>query len=445
MSGRDPVSQSAEGARADSPRLEEYLEAEIGGGTPRAEGPAPYLERGTPEFSRAAAALVAAGFATFAVLYCVQPMMPLLSAAFGVTAAESSLVLSASTATLALGLLFTGPLSDAVGRKPIMVAALVGASLCTLGSAAMPSWRGMLGVRALIGLCLSGVVAVALTYLSEEIHPRVLGWSMGLYIAGTAIGGMGGRLIAGVLVDFIAWRAALAAMGALSLAAAAAFWAFAPPSRHFHPTPLRPATLIQGLALHLRDPGLPWLFLEGFLLMGAFVTVFNYIAYRLLGPPYGMSQAGVGLLSAVYLAGIYSSARVGALADQLGRRRVFWAVIAVMLAGLGITLLEPLWAILLGMLVFTFGFFGAHSVASSWVGRRAQRAKGQASSLYLLSYYLGSSIAGTAGGLFWHRAGWSGVVLFVGLLLAAALAVAVRLMRVPRIEAAASDRAPRRG
>ncbi len=257
---------------------------------------------------------------------------------------------------------------------------------------------------------------------------------MGLYIAGTAVGGMGGRLIAGVLVDFVSWRAALLAMGALSLAAAAAFWALAPPSRHFRPAPLRLSSLAEGLALHLKDPGLPWLFLEGFLLMGSFVAVFNYIAYRLLGAPYHLSQAGVGLISAVYLSGIYSSARVGALADQLGRRRVFWAVIAAMLAGLCVTLLTPLWAVLFGMLVFAFGFFGAHSVASSWVGRRAQRAKGQASSLYLLSYYLGSSIAGTAGGLFWHRAGWNGLGLFVGLLLTAALAVALRLIRVPRVQ-----------
>ncbi|MQT71998.1 MFS transporter, partial [Pseudomonas sp. FSL R10-0071] len=111
------------------------------------------------------------------------------------------------------------------------------------------------------------------------------------------------------------------------------------------------------------------------------VTLFNYIGYRLLADPYNMNQAVVGLLSVVYLSGIYSSAQIGALADKLGRRKVLWAVIVLMLAGIALTLFEPIALVIIGMLLFTFGFFGAHSVASSWIGRRATKAKGQASSL----------------------------------------------------------------
>ena len=259
---------------------------------------------------------------------------------------------------------------------------------------------------------------------------------MGLYIGGNAIGGMRGRLIVGVLVDFVSWRTALEILGALGLTAAFLFWRLAPPSRYFQPTPLRLATLREGFLLHLRDAGLPWLFLEGFLLMGGFVTLFNYISYRLLAEPYHLSQTIVGSVSAVYLTGIYSSARVGALADKLGRRRVMWAITTVMLVGVLITLASPLWAILVGMLIFTFGFFGAHSVASSWIGRRARRARGQASSLYLLAYYLGSSVAGTLGGFFWHAAGWTGVALFIAGLLLIAVLVALKLIRLPPLPAA---------
>lgn len=165
--------------------------------------------------------------------------------------------------------------------------------------------------------------------------------------------------------------------------------------------------------------------------MGAFVTLFNYIGYRLLAEPYQLSQAWVGMLSVVYLSGIYSSAKIGALADQLGRRRVLWGTIVLMLAGIALTLLTPLSLVLIGMLLFTFGFFGAHSVASSWIGRRATKAKGQASSLYLFSYYAGSSIAGTAGGVFWHLAGWNGIGLFIGALLIGALLIAMKLAKLP--------------
>ncbi len=398
----------------------------------RHDSPQPaYIEKGTRLFRRTNWALFAGGFATIALLYCEQPMLPEYSAAIALSAAQSSLALSISTVTLAVGLLFTGPLSDAVGRKPVMVAALLAAALCTLLAPLMPSWETLLLMRALVGLALSGLVAVAMSYLSEEIHPPHLGLAMGLYISGNALGGMSGRLLSGVLVDFVSWQAAVASLGLLGLGAALLFWRLLPDSRHFRPTPLSLANLAEGLRLHFSDRGLPWLFLEAFLLMGGFVTLFNYIGYRLLEAPYGMSQAFVGLLSVVYLSGTYSSTQAGVLADRLGRHRVFWPAILLMLAGALLTLAGPLLLVLGGMLLFAFGFFAAHSLASSWVGRRALRARGQASSLYLFSYYLGSSVAGTAGGFFWAHAGWNGVAGFIAALLGVALLVALHLSRLP--------------
>lgn len=390
-----------------------------------------YIEKDTPLFMRTVLALFAGGFATFALLYCVQPMMPVLSREFSINAAQSSLILSVSTATLAIGLLITGPISDRLGRKPVMVLALFCAAICTLASALMPSWEGVLITRALVGLSLSGLAAVAMTYLSEEIHPSHIGLAMGLYIAGNAIGGMSGRVITGVLIDYVSWHVALMVVGGLALIAAAVFWRILPESRNFRPRSLQPRSLLEGFVMQFRDAGLPWLFLEAFLLMGSFVTLFNYIGYRLLAEPYSLSQAVVGLFSVVYLSGIYSSAKIGALADRLGRRQVLWAVIVLMLAGVILTLFEPLALVIIGVLMFTFGFFGAHSVASSWIGRRALKAKGQAASLYLFSYYAGSSVAGTAGGVCWHYGGWNGIVLFIAILLLIALAIALRLAKLP--------------
>lgn len=390
-----------------------------------------WIEKGTPAFMKTVLALFSGGFATFALLYCVQPMMPLLSNEFSINAAQSSLVLSVSTAMLAFGLLITGPISDRIGRKPVMVFALVCAALSTLASAVMPSWELVLATRALVGLSLSGLAAVAMTYLSEEIHPQHIGLAMGLYIGGNAIGGMSGRLITGVLIDFVSWHTAMLTIGGLALVAALVFWKVLPESRNFRAQTMNPRSLLDGFVMHFKDAGLPWLFLEAFLLMGAFVTLFNYIGYRLLAEPYHMEQAFVGLLSVVYLSGIYSSAKIGSLADKIGRRKVLWSTIALMIGGLALTMFTPLPLVIIGMLVFTFGFFGAHSVASSWIGRRATKAKGQASSLYLFSYYAGGSIAGTAGGVFWHLAGWNGIGLFIGGLLAVALMVALKLSKLP--------------
>lgn len=389
--------------------------------------PGQFIKRGTPQFMRVTLALFSAGLATFALLYCVQPILPVLSHEFGISPASSSISLSISTAMLAIGLLFTGPLSDAIGRKNVMVTALLLASCCTLLSTMMSSWHGILVMRALVGLSLSGVAAVGMTYLSEEIHPSFVAFSMGLYISGNSIGGMSGRLLSGVFTDFFTWRVAVAVIGCFALASALMFWKILPPSRHFRPSSLRPKTLLINFRLHWRDRGLPLLFLEGFLLMGSFVTLFNYIGYRLMQSPWMLSQAVVGLLSVAYLTGTWSSPKAGAMTSKYGRGPVMIAFTAMMLLGLLLTLFSSLWAIFTGMLLFTAGFFAAHSVASSWIGPRAKRARGQASSLYLFSYYLGSSVAGTLGGVFWHSYGWNGVGGFIAAMLVLAVWVGTRL------------------
>ncbi|AUX72668.1 MFS transporter [Erwinia pyrifoliae] len=386
-----------------------------------------YIKRGTPQFMRVTMALFSAGLATFALLYCVQPVLPVLSHEFGVSPAASSISLSIATGLMAPGLLVTGPLSDAIGRKSVMVTALLLAAVCTLLAATMTSWHGILLMRALTGLALSGVAAVGMTYLSEEMHPGVVAFSMGLYISGNSIGGMSGRLISGVITDFSSWRIALMVIGCLSLAAALMFWKILPASRHFRPTSLKPRNLLLNFRLHWRDSGLPLLFAEGFLLMGAFVTLFNYIGYRLLSAPFSLNQAVVGLLSVVYLTGSWSSPKAGVMTAKYGRAPVLLFSTAIMLTGLLMTLAGNIWLILLGMMLFAAGFFAAHSVASGWIGARARRARGQASSLYLFFYYLGSSVAGTLGGVFWHHFGWYGITGFTAVMLLLALMVGSRL------------------
>ena len=388
-----------------------------------------HIERGTMAFWRVTLALFSAGFATFALLYSLQPILPVLSRDFGISPANSSLALSCSTAMLAVGLLVSGPLSDAIGRKKVMVTALLLASACTLLAAQMQSWHGILVMRMLLGLSLSGVAAVAMTYLAEEIRPDQVAFAMGLYISGNSIGGMSGRLICGVMTDFFGWRLAMMVIGCSALAAALMFWKILPESRHFRPMSLRPRSLLISFRLHWRDAGLPWLFLEGFLLMGAFVTFFNYIGYRLLQSPWHLSQAVVGLLSVVYLSGTWSSPKAGMMTSRFGRGPVMVGFTVLMLAGLLLTLGTSLWLIVPGMLLFAAGFFAAHSVASSWIGPRARRGKGQAAALYLFCYYVGSSLSGTLGGLFLHEYGWNGVGGFIALLLVLAIAVGGFLQR----------------
>lgn len=393
------------------------------------ETAAPFITRGTPAFRRTNLAMFAAGFATFALMYCVQPLLPVFARHFGVSPINASLALSLTTFTLALSLLVASALSENLGRKPIMVVSILATAVLTMASAFAPRWGVFLVLRALTGLVLSGLPAVAMAYLAEEMDTKSVGLAMGLYVGGSGFGGMSGRLLTGVLADALGWRAAIFVIGAVGLASGVLFLASLPPSRQFHRRPLAIGALFGTYLAHLRDPGLRLLFAEAFLIMGAFVTVYNYITFRLLAPPFALSQTSVGLIFAVYLVGIVSSAWMGALSGRLGRPRILPAAVAIELLGTLVTLSGILWLVVLGIALVTFGFFASHSIASSWVGARARAARAQAAALYLFLYYLGSSIVGSVGGLFWAHAGWPGVVAMIVVLLAIALAIASALRK----------------
>ena len=382
-----------------------------------------HIEYGSKSFTAILWSLFFAGFASFSSLYCIQPMMPIFAKFFHISPTHSSFPLSFSTVALAIGLLFTGFISDRFGRKPIMVCSLFLTSLLLLVSASLPIWEIFLVTRICIGLAVSGVVAVTMTYIGEEIAQKDIGLAMGLYISGTAIGGMGGRLITGVLVDFISWQSAMYIMGALNLLLACLFYILLPKSKHFKPFPFRFSRFTAAFETNLKDSKLRILFILGFVLMGCFVTIFNYISYHLLGAPFHLSQTWIGLISVAYLVGIYSSPRAAKWGLKYGRDKVLSLSLLSMMIGLCITFIPSLWATALGLLIFTFSFFAGHSTASSWVSVQAVQYRAVASSLYLFSYYVGSSLLGSSGGLLWENFGWNGIVvsistvLFIGALL----------------------------
>lgn len=392
-----------------------------------------FLVRGSPAYRRASLALFAAGFATFSSIYSVQPLMPEFSREFGVSAAVSSLSLSATTGILAFVLFLAGLMSGALNRKWTMALSLLGIGLFSLIVAVAPGWPALLTARALQGVVLGGVPALALAYLSEEIQPSALGSATGLYIAGTAIGGMSGRVITGLLAEAFDWRVAIAVLGVVSFAAAGIFVWLLPRSRNFVPRHgLTMREHIEPIVAHLRHPALPWVFLYGFLLMGAFVSIYNYVAYRLTGPPFSLGQGAIGSVFAVYIVGVFTSVLAGRVADRMGRPPVLVFAIVLMAVGLAIMWPDSLVLIIIGIGLVTIGFFAGHSTASGWVGWLARHGKGHAAGLYLLGYYLGSSVLGTVGGVFWNSYGWPGVVVMVAAILLVGLCLTLYLMHWQR-------------
>ena len=346
----------------------------------------------------------------FANVYVTQPLLPTLAQEFGVTALESSWTFTVTTLTLGLSLIFYGALSDALGRRGIMILTLTGVVGCGIGLSLVQDYHGLLVLRALQGLMLGGLPAIAIAYMNDEYAPRALALAVGLYIGGNTLGGIGGRLIGGFVGDWLGWHSAFIAMAAVSTLCLITFVLLLPKSEHFEPRPLRPGSMARAIAAHLKNPSLFIAYLIGGLNFFIFINQYSYITFVLADEPYNLPASLLGMLFLTYLTGTFGSAISGKVADYLPQPRAMSLGILILILGSLVTLSESIWLIVLGFFMNSFGFFFCHSTASSWVSRNATHAKASASSLYLVFYYVGASTGGFYLQPFWSEWRWPGVI-----------------------------------
>lgn len=382
------------------------------------------IAAGTPELSRLRLAMLAAGVAAFALLYATQALLPDVGRAYGVGATAASLTVSVTTGVLALAVVPMSALAERLGRTRVMTAALAVATVTVVLGATAPTLWLMLLLRAADGLALAGVVAVAMGHIGDEVEPAASGAAIGVYVSGTSVGGLVGRLVPAGVSEFASWRWSMAAIAIVGAVGTLCFARLCDHSRRGVARPAAPGAV----RAHLRDPGIVRLCLLAVLLMGGFVGTYNYLTYRLSDGPFDLSPSVVGLVFLAYLAGTITSTLAARLAARVGRRPVILGSIAVALAGLLLTLPDVLGLLLVGLVIFTAGFFGAHAVASGWTSARAETNKSHAAALYLMAYYLGSGVGGTAIGLAWTGGRWPATVAAVAgcYVLAAVVALGAR-------------------
>ncbi len=391
---------------------------------------------GTAGYRRVMVAMSAAGMATFVLLYDVQALLPELVTAFDVSPSHATLTLSLTTAALAVALLVAGPLSEVVGRTRLIHLSLWSSTAVAVGCALAPTWGSLVALRMLQGVTLAGLPAVATAYLREELHPSAHGRAFGLYIGGTALGGMAGRLVTAPVADIASWRWGLASAAGFALVSAALVAVLLPASRHFVSRPTDARTVVAMAGAALGDRALVALYVLGACAVGSLVAVLNALGFRLSAAPYDLSVGTISLVFLVYALGSVSSAVSGRVADRIGRRATIPAGCAVALAGVALTLSSALPFVVLGVAALTVGFFCVHGLASGWVTARAHLAgvsTGQAAAFYLFSYYVGSSVFGNLGSAAWSRAGWPGVVALATILLLTASAMVGVLRRTPAL------------
>ena len=224
-------------------------------------------------------------------------------------------------------------LADRIGRVRAMMWGISAATVLGLLVPLAPSFPVLLGLRMLEGMALGGIPAIAIAYLNEEVNKAHAALAAGSYVAGTTLGGLAGRLVAGPAGELWGWRAAALAVSVLATAAAVLFLVLVPRAQGFTAAAaggFRGA--LRTLAGHARNPRLLALYVQAFLLMGGFVAVYNYLGFRLSGEPFSLPATAISLIFLAYLSGTVSARWAAGLTSRFGRRNVLIAGTALMAA-----------------------------------------------------------------------------------------------------------------
>ncbi len=352
----------------------------------------------------------ALNFATVAVyadLYITQPILPLLSKEFHIAPATAGLTISVVVLMIAAVSSAYGSLSDAVGRKPVMVGSCLLLAIPTLLCAIASSFHMLLLFRALQGFLMPGVTAVAVAYIGDSFSEADLGPKVGGWIAASVVGGLTGRVVSGLLAAATGWRASFLFFGFTTLLGAAAIARGLPAGKG--PAGLRLGSAYRGMFAHFRNRRLIGAFLIGGGVFFAFIGVFTYLPYYLTGPPFRLSTALVSSVYLVYIAGVVTSLVSGALSGRVGRRAVMAAGLSIAAAGILGTLVHSLPGIVVSLVVLCVGMFAVQSTAPAFVNANAAGGKGAAGALYVTFYYVGASVGSFLPGYAWQAWGWPGV------------------------------------
>ena len=366
----------------------------------------------------AVVAVTLAGIGCFYNLYATQPLLPLFEELFHASKAAVGRTVSAATLGVALSAPFCGWLAERVGRRRVIVWAIYLLAVPTIGTATANGLHQLVVWRFFQGLVMPGIFGVTIAYITEEWPRHQVARVMSIYVSGTVLGGFLGRFFTGVaathaLVPFVqpSWRVGFVCIGALDLVFGVVLWRWLPPD-----TPLAPSVASNGPGFlhHLRNPQLLATYAVGFNVLFTLVATFTYVTFYMAAPPFLLSPAELSALFMVYLVGLIITPLGGVWISHVGSRTALVGSVAGGIAGVLLTLVPHLWAVLVGLTLCSSGVFVCQSAASSYIQREA-RSGGRASAagLYVMFYYLGGSVAGVVPGMLWRYGQWKACVALI--------------------------------
>lgn len=370
------------------------------------------------------------GVFAFIQVYSVQSILPQLQHDLNATVVQIGSAVGMTVLAVAITSPFIGMLSDALGRKRLIVASVTMLAIPTALMTQVQSVEGLLVLRFLQGLAVPGVSVVAIGYIGEEFRGSAMVRVISAYVAGSVMGGFLGRFLMGHLAEFMAWRTAFAVMAALNIIGAWLVWRGLPPSRHFVAN-TRFASNLTALNQLLHNPSLRAACALGFTVLFALVGLFTFVNLHLAAAPYYFSPGDLANIFSVYLLGVIITPLSGRLISRIGARRTVLSAIIVSALGVLCSLVQPAWGIVAALAFAACGVFVTQSATMSFIAYRVTSNRSLASGLYYASYYYGGFAGAWVCGIAYTWGGWTGTVATLLIVQALGWGIAWRFMPGP--------------
>lgn len=381
----------------------------------------------TPTFSeKLTVAMI--GFFAFLQVYSVQAILPVLINELGATEVQAGMAVGATVLAIALMSPFTGMLSDAFGRKRFIVGGLLLLALPTAMIAMSGSIHELSFWRLLQGFSVPGITVVLIAYISEEYSSESLAVMMSLYVSGTVLGGFSGRFIAGHLENIIGWRNAYLVMAVCTLLGALWVMKMLPSSKNFTAS-LNFKSALAILLTHTKNSHVISSCTLGACVLFSLVGCFTFINLHLADRPYQLSAADLANIFSIYLVGMAVTPLSAKLIARIGMVATIVVAVLMSMAGVLISLFEPLFVVVIGLTLMSTGVFITQSATISYLTSHVSQGRSLASGLYYLCYYGGGSIGAWACALAFAKGQWTMTVAAIVAVQAMALAIALVFMR----------------
>jgi predicted MFS family arabinose efflux permease len=366
-------------------------------------------------------------FLTVVDLFATQAILPSLTRSYGVTPAAMSFAVNASTFGMAAAGLVVAWFSRHIDRRKGILVSLALLSIPTALLATASNLTVFALLRVCQGVFMSAAFTLTLAHLAERCSARDAASASAAYITGNVASNLFGRLFSAAIADHLGLASNFYAFALLNLAGAILVY-----FTLGRTTPMAAMDTVQRSALaiwreHLSNAPLRAAFAIGFFILFAFIGTFSFVNFVLVDEPFSVATMTLGFIYFVFLPSILTTPLAGRAVQRFGTRATFWGALGVAALGLPLLLAGYLPAVLIGMALIAVGTFFAQATATGFVGRAATTDRGSASGIYLACYFFGGLVGSAVLGQVFDLFGWAACVAGIGVALALAALLAIRL------------------